>query len=128
MYNLGNYSIYIEFNIHNMHMQQKIPEFFISTFYAVVGLCFLFAAAREVYSFSTVIIWGIFIILCTGTVLALYLKASWLAYYQYIILLFYNPLVFQQLHVKDTFIGDIGIGILFFLIGLHWKKSVSSHY
>lgn len=109
-------------------MQHKIPEFFVSIFYATIGLCFLFAAVREVLTFSIAIIWILFIVLCVGTVLSIYLRAKWLAYYQYVLLLFYNPLIFQQLRIKDTFIADILIGILFFFIGLHWKKSISTHY
>lgn len=107
---------------------KKIANPLASTFYAASGIFFLISATREIYAFSSLIEWGMFIVVCIGIFVSLYIKAFWIAFYYYLLVLFYNPLILGIIDVKETFIADIVVGLTFFFIGLHWKKFISQDY
>jgi hypothetical protein len=107
-------------------MGKKTSATFISSYYAFAGIFFLFSSARDVFNHISEIEWVMFLCIGIGMFLSFYVKTLWIAYYHYVLILFYNPLILSQITTKDSFIADIVIGISFFLIGLHWDKFAST--
>jgi hypothetical protein len=108
-------------------MDKKLSASFISSYYALAGVFFLFSSARDVFNHVSEIEWIMFICIGIGMFLSFYIKALWIAYYHYVLILFYNPLILSQITTKDSLIADIIIGMSFFLIGLHWNRFVNTH-
>jgi hypothetical protein len=92
----------------------------ISTYCALIGILFLIIAARDIYSNGVYLVWGITVSLIVGIGITLKAKMHWVAFYQYILVLFYNPLIIAYIAGKQSSTIDVIIGISFFLIGLFY--------
>jgi len=93
-----------------------------------MGLLFLIAAIRDILPFEPYLEWMLFITLFIGMVVSLLVKARWFAFYYYILLIFYNPLFLVFHNIQNSYIADVGIGVSFFMIGLHWEKYVGNEF
>lgn len=106
---------------------KKISNQTASIFYVLTGIYFLIAAARDVFAYGELFEWGMFILLVIGVVISMVIKATWIAFYSYVLILFYNPLILAGISGKNSSIADVCIGISYFLIGLHITKLISNN-
>lgn len=105
---------------------EKLDTKHLSVYYVGSGMVFILYAMRNIYAFDSLAEWGIFITICIGIVVSLQSRVLWIAFYYYLIALFYNPLVLSKIHARETLIADVLIGFSFFLIGLHWRKFITN--
>jgi len=90
--------------------------------YLFIGAMFLASSIRSITPFEVVIEWLLFFALIGGIYISQKAKIPWFAYICYLFILLYNPLFLTHHNINYTSYVDIGIGVLFFLMSLNWKK------
>lgn len=94
--------------------------------YLLMGILFLTLSIRRVFIFEVYLEWGVFLLLLLTIVASYMNKLVWFAFFSYILIILYNPLFLIHHDINYTFILDLGVGILFFLMSLNWKKYTTS--
>lgn len=95
-------------------------------YYLFTGIIFLSTAIRNIFAFEVLLEWILFLCLIVGIIVSYNARVVWFAYYNYILILLYNPLFLVYHNIEYSYLIDICVGISFFLMGLHWKRYVIS--
>jgi len=99
-------------------------HFFATVYYLCTGIFVMLSATRDITSYESLIEVVLFMFLVGGLYVSTILRVYWISFYFFILMLFYNP-IFLVIHDVENFpIADIGVGISFFVLGLHWRHFI----
>lgn len=90
--------------------------------YLAASFLFLTGSIRGLTAAEPIIEWVMFLSLVVSAILSWKVRAVWIAYFSYILLIYYNPHFLIMKNFPNSYIADICIGLVFFILSLRWQK------
>lgn len=93
-----------------------------SYFLLAVATLFLVSSTRSLFINEVFVEWLLFLTIIVGLIGSYKVRAIWISFYFYILVLFYNPFFLVFHDMPYTYIADIFVAITFFFLALRWES------
>lgn len=100
-----------------MYKKNYVPYYLLG-----VATLFLISSTRSLFINEVLVEWVLFLSLLIGMAGSYKVKAIWISFYFYILMLFYNPFFLVFHDMPYTYIADIFIAVTFFFLALRWES------
>jgi len=93
-----------------------------SYFLLGIATLFLISSTRSLFINEVIVEWALFLMITAGMIGAYKVRAVWISFYFYVLILFYNPFFLVFHTMPYTYLADIFIAITFFFLALRWES------
>ncbi|MFZ2026273.1 MAG: hypothetical protein WAV30_03250 [Microgenomates group bacterium] len=100
-----------------MYIKRYAPYYLLG-----VATLFLVSSTRSLFINEVFVEWVLFLSIMIGMVGSYKVRAIWISFYFYILMLFYNPFFLVFHDMPYTYLADISIAVTFFFLALRWES------
>ena len=94
---------------------------YVTYYFLFIAILFLLSSTRSYLINEVMVEWMLFLSIIGGVYITTRVRATWIVFYNFILILFYNPFFLVFHNIQYSYIADIGIAVSFFFLALKWQ-------